>query len=85
MGAINPTTLDGVAIDGSGAEFPAVLTPQEPASVAAAAAWAGEHPRAIQDVLALNGAVLFRGFGLNTDVAFDQFIRAFDWPNFTYS
>jgi len=85
MGAINPTTLDGVAIDGSDAEFPAVLTPQEPASVAAAAAWAGEHRQAIQDVLALNGAVLFRGFGLNTDVAFDQFIRAFDWPNFTYA
>ena len=85
MSEIKPTTLDGAPIDGSGGGFPAVLTAQEPASVAAAVAWAGEHRLAIQDLLAANGAVVFRGFGLATDTAFDQFIRAFDWPNFTYA
>lgn len=90
MGETKPTTLDGawmdgVWMDGADGGFPAVLTPQEPASVAAAAAWAGEHRQAIQDLLAAKGAVLFRGFGLETDTDFDQFIAAFDWPNFTYA
>lgn len=30
------------------------------------------------------GAVLFRGFPLETDQDFDAFIRAFDYPNFRY-
>ena len=90
MGETKPTTLDGawmdgVWMDGADGGFPAALTPQEPASVAAAAAWAGEHRQAIQNLLAAKGAVLFRGFGLETDTDFDQFIAAFDWPNFTYA
>lgn len=85
MGEIKPTTLGGVPIDAADDGFPAVLMPHAPVSAAAAAAWAREHRQAIHDLLAANGAVLFRGFGLPTDTAFDQFIAAFGWPNFTYA
>ena len=85
MGEIKPITLGGVTIDGAGDGFPVEATPQEPVSAAAAAAWARQHRQAIDDLLAANGAVLFRGFGLPSDAAFDQFIAAFDWPNFTYA
>jgi hypothetical protein len=34
--------------------------------------------------LEINGAVLFRDFGIVDDQEFDAFIRAFDWPSFTY-
>ena len=85
MGEIKPTTLDGAPMEITGGGFPAVLTLHAPASVATAVAWAGEHRQSVDRLLAANGAVLFRGFGLDTDTAFDQFIEAFDWPNFTYA
>lgn len=47
--------------------------------------WIRQNKDTIEAELALHGAILFRGFGVNDDQDFDAFIRAFDWPNFTYA
>ena len=65
--------------------FPLVFCSDQQASKAVIADWIGEHRDQIEEQLALTGAILFRGFGLKDDRDFDDFIRAFDWPNFTYA
>ena len=47
--------------------------------------WITEHRDQLEAELAIHGAILFRGFGVIDDQGFDSFIRAFDWPNFTYA
>jgi hypothetical protein len=47
--------------------------------------WIVEHRDQLEAELAIHGAILFRGFGVTDDQGFDSFIRAFDWPNFTYA
>lgn len=47
--------------------------------------WIRHNKDRIETELALHGAILFRGFGIRDDQDFDAFIRAFDWPNFTYA
>jgi alpha-ketoglutarate-dependent taurine dioxygenase len=46
--------------------------------------WLAQHKSQIEMELEINGAVLFRDFGIVDDQGFDAFIRAFDWPSFTY-
>ena len=65
--------------------FPLVCSAQQIGNQASIAEWIAEHRDRIEDQLALTGAILFRGFGVTDDSDFDDFIRAFDWPNFTYA
>ncbi|MDG1080719.1 MAG: TauD/TfdA family dioxygenase [Porticoccaceae bacterium] len=65
--------------------FPLLLSAAQVAGKSAISHWIAEHRDYIEDQLALTGAILFRGFGLVNDRDFDDFIRAFDWPNFTYA
>jgi len=67
------------------AVFPLAFGADQPANKAAIAEWIAQHRTHIEDQLALTGAILFRGFGVVNDGDFDAFIRAFDWPNFTYA
>ncbi|MDG1495537.1 MAG: TauD/TfdA family dioxygenase [Porticoccaceae bacterium] len=66
-------------------DFPLVFSGDTGSSQSAIADWIAGNREAIEDQLALTGAILFRGFGLKDDRDFDHFIRAFDWPNFTYA
>ncbi len=54
------------------------------ATPTAAAHWVATNRGAIELAHDSIGVLLFRNFGLRTDADFDQFIRAFDYPNFTY-
>ena len=65
--------------------FPLVFCSDQQADKTVIAEWIIENRDCIEDQLALTGAILFRGFGLKDDGDFDHFIRAFDWPNFTYA
>ena len=65
--------------------FPLIYDAEASGSSADIASWVAEHRGVLEDQLALHGAILFRGLGLVDDQDFDGFIRAFDWPNFTYA
>lgn len=67
------------------AVFPLAFGVDQPANKAVIAEWIAQHRTQIEDQLALTGVILFRGFGVVNDGDFDAFIRAFDWPNFTYA
>jgi len=64
--------------------FPLVYASQSNTDSNAVARWIQQHKSKIEAELETNGAVLFRGFGVVDDQGFDAFIRAFDWPSFTY-
>lgn len=65
--------------------FPLAFCSDQQANKAVIAEWIFANRDRIEEQLALSGAILFRGFGLKDDGDFDNFIRAFDWPNFTYA
>ena len=67
------------------AVFPLAFGADQSANKTVIAEWIAQHRTQIEDQLALTGAILFRGFGVVNDGDFDAFIRAFDWPNFTYA
>jgi hypothetical protein len=46
--------------------------------------WVEKNKLKIEDELKTHGAILFKDMGINDDQDFDCFIRAFDWPGFTY-
>lgn len=46
--------------------------------------WVEKNKLKIEDELKTHGAILFKDMGINDDQDFDRFIRAFDWPGFTY-
>jgi len=48
-------------------------------------AWVETNREKLSAQLSAHGAILLRGFGINSDQDFDQLIRAFAWPNFTYA
>jgi alpha-ketoglutarate-dependent taurine dioxygenase len=52
--------------------------------VESAKRWIAENRESLIQALAQHGAVLFRGFGVRTDLEFDELIGAFELPNFTY-
>ena len=65
--------------------FPSiVLNEAQFESVEATAQWIQEHKNDIETELANSGAVLFRGFPINSAETFDAFSGAFDYPSFTY-
>ena len=50
-----------------------------------ACAWVETNREKLAAQLNAHGAILLRDFGINSDQDFDQLIRAFAWPNFTYA
>ena len=64
--------------------FPLVYAAQPNTHSDSVQRWLAQHKSQIAMELAINGAVLFRDFGIVDDQGFDAFIRAFDWPSFTY-
>ncbi|GAC07364.1 TauD/TfdA family dioxygenase [Paraglaciecola chathamensis] len=48
------------------------------------AAWIEQNKAALEAELKKSGAILFRGFPLNSAETFDEFSNAFGYPNFTY-
>lgn len=75
-----PTQLK---LDGS--VFPAVVIDQQnSASAAHYEDWIKANKTALEDKLKESGAILFRGFPVNSAESFDQFSNAFEYPNFTY-
>jgi alpha-ketoglutarate-dependent taurine dioxygenase len=64
--------------------FPLVYASQSNTDSNVVARWIQQYKSKIEAELEINGAVLFRGFGVVDDQGFDAFIRAFGWPSFTY-
>lgn len=65
--------------------FPLVVTPpQENMSLEQTKAWIQSHLTELEPALANAGAILFRGFPINSAETFDAFSEAFGYPSFTY-
>lgn len=68
-----------------GTVFPLVLACETPgASLQQAISWIQTARDDLGAKAAHHGAILFRGFPTRTDLDFDAFIRAFNYPNFRY-
>ncbi|MFP6753166.1 MAG: TauD/TfdA family dioxygenase [Pirellulaceae bacterium] len=68
-----------------GTIFPLVLEPVgEAPDLDATINWLGGQASILKDQAASHGAILFRGFSLQTDRDFDRFITAFELENFPY-
>lgn len=50
----------------------------------AAASWVRQNAKALKAALAIDGAILFRGFPITSAEDFDRFSAAFDYGEFTY-
>lgn len=84
---MNVTELEiaGQRQDDGSAVFPLVLICSTPdATLEETVEWIQQTRNAHTQSATLHGAVLFRGFPVKTDLDFDRFITAFDYPNFTY-
>lgn len=65
--------------------FPSiVLNEGQFESVEATAHWIKQHKAELEAELASSGALLFRGFPIDSAETFDTFSAAFDYPSFTY-
>ncbi len=65
--------------------FPLTYTPSAPAAgLDAALAWLAANRRRLLEQLALHGVILFRGFPIDGDAAFDAALRSFKLKNFPY-
>ena len=65
--------------------FPAVIfNTSNLTDMTACVKWVKENKTDIEKELDKTGAVLFRGFPTPTAQDFDTFVRAFDYPNFSY-
>ena len=65
--------------------FPrAVLNAQNFTCVEECAKWIETHKSELEAELERSGALLFRGFPINSAETFDTFSAAFNYPNFTY-
>ncbi len=64
--------------------FPLVYATSNVSDAAGVKDWLAEHKHRFEGELTTHGAILFRGFNVVDDQDFDGFVRAFDWPSFTY-
>lgn len=81
---VNEVRVAGQISDADGI-FPLVLVNDGSVkSVAQSVDWIKVNQAEIEDRLKSSGAVLFRGFPINSAETFDAFSAAFDYPNFTY-
>ncbi len=68
-----------------GDPFPLVLRCESPkATLDEVCAWIGEHAGELKDQASRHGAILFRGFPVQTAEDFDRFVAAFGLENFAY-
>jgi hypothetical protein len=67
-----------------GKSFPLALQWQGSPDPAIALDWLSANRSELDAQATLHGAILFRGFPVESPEAFDAFIRAFDYPNFPY-
>lgn len=81
----NATKLEGQQTF-CGSQFPLVYRASEPAvDWETVVAWIRGNRTRLLAELADSGAILFRNFGIRTDLDFDGFVRAFEFDNFPYS
>ncbi len=65
--------------------FPLILECQSPdATLESVREWVAANQDDLEAKAAKHGAILFRGFPLESDLDFDGFIEAFGFPNFKY-
>ena len=64
--------------------FPLVYVGQSVEGMMSVTDWIESHRKQLEEELATHGAILFRDLGVSDDKEFDRFIRAFDFPSFTY-
>ena len=80
--------VEKINIDGQSTHhdqvFPIVYSGGAQFDGAPVADWVRQHKCQIEAELSASGAIVFKNFGITDDQAFDSFIRAFDWPCFTY-
>jgi alpha-ketoglutarate-dependent taurine dioxygenase len=82
--AVEEISLPGQAVY-DGKRFPLALQSHDPSAIRDAALdWLRTHRAPLDAQASDHGAVLFRGFPVESPEAFDAFIRAFDYPNFRY-
>jgi len=81
---VNVTQVNG-QISSANGTFPCVLVNDGSIqSHSQAADWIQANLADIEQQLATSGAVLFRGFPVDSAETFDSFSSAFGYPNFTY-
>ena len=84
MIAVQETQLD-TQQTWDGELFPLILQCQDPGMpLDAVCEWIAANRDDLEAKASKHGAILFRGFPVDTDQDFDAFIRAFDFPNFKY-
>ena len=72
-------------LEAHGNVFPRVVTNGDNLQEAdACVAWIQAHQSELESALRESGALLFRGFPIDSAETFDQFSAAFGYPNFTY-
>ena len=82
---VESLSLPGQRTDDDSSVFPLVLlNHSESCSIGDTREWIQSHRDSLVNDASLHGAVLFRGFPVHSDADLDQFIRAFDLPNFRY-
>ena len=64
--------------------FPLVYMSQSAEGIESITDWLKSHKNQLEEDLSAHGAILFRDLEISNDNEFDRFIRAFDWPSFTY-
>ena len=65
--------------------FPLVVTPPRPnITLEESKAWIQQNLRYLETELASAGAILFRGFPINSAETFDEFSASFNYQSFTY-
>ncbi len=84
MSTIELTKVDGQLTQG-GETFPAIISnPGSLTTPEQCCDWISANKSELELILAQAGALLFRGFPINSAETFDQFSAAFGYDNFTY-
>lgn len=84
MSAINYVEVP-LQLDCGDSVFPSVVVNDGSVkNQADCAAWINNHIEQLEAKLSESGAILFRGFPVDSAETFDQFSNAFGYPNFTY-
>lgn len=81
---ISEFCIEGQRTDDDSSPFPLAFICQDVATLEEVRGWVADNRDTLVAQAAAHGAVLFRGFPLQTDQHLDAFIAAFDLPNFTY-
>ena len=78
-------SIPGQRQDDGSSVFPLAYQSDNPSvTLSEVTRWISQHQDQLIEQAAVHGAVLFRGFPAVTDQDFDQFVAAFQLPNFRY-